>query len=529
MRLPTVAIVGRPNVGKSSLLNRLVGQRISIVDSTPGVTRDRISVPCPIGEGYVELVDTGGIGIVDHDDLTDHVEDQIAFGLAEANLLIFLVDAREGVTPLDRHVAERLRRLAVPVILAANKIDEVDMTAETAELNSLGFGQPVAISAHHGLGMDRLVERIAHVLGELPESPPEAALMKLAIVGKRNAGKSTFINALAGEKRVIVSETPGTTRDSVDVTVDIGGRKFMLIDTAGIRKRRRMVQRDIEFYSYHRALRGIRRADVVALMIDASVPVSKVDKDLARDIVDEFKPVLLIVNKWDLARNKAAGEDYADYFAKVLPALSYAPICLTSATTGMNVRQTIRLAEQLYDQSRTRVSTAKLNAIVGEITAKRGPSHKSGTRPPKILYVSQITTCPPTIVCFVNDVRSFDRGYQRFLVNQLRLHLPYAEVPIRVMFRSRRDRDGARAVALPRRGEYVDAEPASRKGSRGPRKPAPPGKGKPPTPRGAKPKGRGGSPKSGKPGAPRKPGGPKGGEPKGPKGRGPKGPRKRRP
>ncbi|MBL7134240.1 MAG: ribosome biogenesis GTPase Der, partial [Phycisphaerae bacterium] len=247
MRMPTVAIVGRPNVGKSSLLNRLVGQRISIVDPTPGVTRDRISVPCPIGEGYVELVDTGGIGIVDHDDLTDHVEDQIAYGLAEADLLIFLVDAREGVTPLDRHVAERLRRLGGPVILVANKIDEFDMTAETAEFNSLGFGEPIAVSAHHGLGVDRLTEQIARALGELPESPPEAALMKLAIVGKRNAGKSTFINALAGEKRVIVSETPGTTRDSVDVTVEIDSRKFMLIDTAGVRKRRRIVQNDIEF------------------------------------------------------------------------------------------------------------------------------------------------------------------------------------------------------------------------------------------------------------------------------------------
>jgi len=563
--MPTVAIVGRPNVGKSSLLNRLVGQRISIVDPTPGVTRDRISTPCPIGDGYVELVDTGGIGIVDHDDLTDHVEDQIAYGLAEAQLLVFLVDAREGVTPLDRHVAERLRRLAVPVMLVANKIDEVDMTAEMAELNSLGFGEPIAISAHHGLGMDRLTDAIARALGELPPSPPEEAFMKLAIVGKRNAGKSTFINSLAGENRVIVSETPGTTRDTVDVTIESDGRKFMLMDTAGVRKRRQIVQNDIEFYGYHRALRSIRRADVVALMIDASVPVSKVDKDLSRDIVNEFKPVVLVVNKWDLARNKAAGEDYAEYFTKVMPELSYAPICLTSATTGMNVHDTIRMAEQLYQQASTRVTTAKLNTVVGEITAKRGPSHKSGTRPPKILYVSQITTCPPTIVCFVNDVRSFDRGYQRFLVNQLRLHLPYSEVPIRVLFRSRRDRDGVREVEAPRHPEPAatkpdDTHPTEEKAvpagktasspaqskparnQRTPRKPAPAGKPKPPTAGKAKAigkskppttgkgkaKGRGGSAKPRKPGATRKPGGPKAGGPKGPKGRGPAGPRKGR-
>jgi GTP-binding protein len=444
MKLPTVAIVGRPNVGKSSLLNRLVGRRISIVDPTPGVTRDRISVPCPIGDGYVELVDTGGIGIVDHDDLTGHVENQIAYGLAEANLLIFLVDAREGVTPLDRHVAQRLRRLAVPVILVANKVDEVGMPAEMGELNSLGFGEPIGVSARHGMGMDRLADAIARVLGELPASPPEAPLMKLAIVGKRNVGKSTFINALAGQQRVIVSQTPGTTRDSVDVTVEIGGRKFMLIDTAGIRKKRRIVQHDIEFYSYHRALRSIRRADVVALMIDASMPVSKVDKDLSRDIVDEFKPVVLVVNKWDLARGRAGGEDYEAYFDKVFPELTYAPICLTAATTGMNIHQTIGMAEKLFDQARVRVPTARLNEVIRQITAQRGPSHKSGTRPPKILYASQITTCPPTIVCFVNDVRSFDRSYQRFLVNQLRLRLPYAEVPIRVLFRSRREHEGAR-------------------------------------------------------------------------------------
>jgi GTP-binding protein len=443
MKLPTVAIVGRPNVGKSSLLNRLVGRRISIVDPTPGVTRDRISVPCPIGDGYVELVDTGGIGIVDHDDLTEHVENQIAYGLAEADLLIFLVDAREGVTPLDRHVAERLRRLAAPVILAANKIDEAGMPAEVGELNSLGFGEPIAVSARHGTGMDRLADAIARVLGELPASPPEEAVMKLAIVGKRNAGKSTFINALAGHQRVIVSETPGTTRDSVDVTVEVGGRKFMLIDTAGIRKRRRIVQQDIEFYSYHRALRSIRRADVVALMIDASVPVSKVDKDLSRDIIDEFKPVMLVVNKWDLARGQVAGGDYEAYFDKVFPEISYAPICLTSATTGMNVHQTIRLAEQLFDQSRLRVPTGLLNTVIRQIAAQRGPSHKAGTRPPKILYVSQITTCPPTIVCFVNDVRSFDHSYQRYLLNQLRQRLPYAEVPIRLLFRSRREHEGA--------------------------------------------------------------------------------------
>ncbi|HUT01542.1 MAG TPA: ribosome biogenesis GTPase Der [Phycisphaerae bacterium] len=438
MPLPTVAIVGRPNVGKSSLLNRLVGHRISIVDPTPGVTRDRISAPCAIGDGYVELIDTGGMGLEDVDELTEHVENQIAYGMAEADLIVFLVDAREGVTPLDRHVAERLRRLKVPVVLAANKVDEVNLSAEAAELNALGFGEPINISAHHGIGIGELTEAILRSLGTAPGKGIDEAVMKLAIVGKRNTGKSTFINALAGEERVIVSETPGTTRDSVDVTVELDGRRFMLIDTAGVRKRRQ-IRDDIDFYSHHRAMRSVRRADVVALMIDASVPVSKVDKDLARQVAEEFKPVVLVVNKWDLAKNVAAGEDYAEYFGKVIPELSFAPISLTSATTGLNVGATIRLAEQLFQQARRRVGTGELNRIVEEILRLRGPSHKTGTKPPKILYVSQIATAPPTIVCFVNDVRSFETNYQRFLINQFRQRLPYGEVPIRLIFRSRRE------------------------------------------------------------------------------------------
>ena len=452
MPLPTVAIVGRPNVGKSSLLNRLVGHRISIVDPTPGVTRDRVSAPWALGEGYVELIDTGGMGIEDVDQLTEHVENQIAYGMAEADVIVFLVDARQGLAPLDRHVAERLRRLAVPVVLAANKVDELDLPAETGELCALGFGEPIRISAHHGIGMAELTAAVAGMLGDVPAEHPEQAVMKLAVVGKRNAGKSTFINALAGEERLIVSETPGTTRDSVDVTVELDGRRFCLIDTAGVRKRRKITG-DVEFYSYRRALRSIRRADVVALMIDASVPVGKVDKDLGSRIAEEFKPVLLLVNKWDLAREVADGEDYAEYLGKVFPELSFAPISLTSATEGVNVRETIGLAEQLYDQSRRRVGTGELNRVVEEILQQRGPSHKSGTKPPKVLYVSQVAATPPTIVCFVNDVRSFDRNYRRYLVNQLRERLPYPEVPIRLLLRSRRDHGKEERAAARRPSE----------------------------------------------------------------------------
>ena len=424
-------------MGKSSLLNCLAGRRIAIVDATPGVTRDRISAPLEIGDGFVELVDTGGMGIEDVDELTEHVEDQIAYGMKAAELILFVVDARQGATPLDHHVARMLRKLDTPVILLANKVDQAKITGEIGELNALGFGEPLLISAVHNQGIaelvDMLTEQLAHVVAEAPDN----TVMKLAVVGKRNAGKSTFINALTGEQRVIVSETPGTTRDSVDVGCVLNGRPFTLIDTAGIRKQRK-IKGDIEYYANHRALRSIRRADVVAMMIDASLPISSVDKQLIGMIVEQHKPVLLVVNKWDLAREKTDGEAYAEYFGKVFPELRYAPISMTSATEGLNIHETIAVAEQLFDQASTRVGTGELNAHIADIIALRGPSHKTGTRPPKILYVAQISTCPPTIVCFVNDPRSFDRTYQRFLVNQLRLRLPYSEIPIRLLLRKRK-------------------------------------------------------------------------------------------
>jgi GTP-binding protein len=450
MSLPVVAIVGRPNVGKSSLFNALVGRQISIVDPTPGVTRDRVSSPCALVEApepanYVELVDTGGMGIEDMDHLTSHVENQITYALAEAALIVFVVDARDGVTPLDRHVAQRLRREGKPVLLVANKVDRLDTPLEVGELHGLGFGEPMRVSATHKSGRLDLLDRIAGQLAHLPPQALSEPVMKLAVVGKRNAGKSTFINSLAGQERVIVSETPGTTRDSVDVRIELDGQALLLIDTAGVRKRSKVassrhVDSNIEYYSMHRALRSIRRADVVALLIDASLPVSQVDKDLAGQIAAEFKPVVLVVNKWDLAAGKAAGEDFGEYFDKVFPDLAFAPISLTTASKGVNVQQTIRLAQQLFQQTQTRVPTAELNRAVEEIVALRGPSHKTGTKPPKLLYATQISTAPPTIVCFVNDVRSFDRGYQRFLLNQLRLRLPIAEVPIRLLFRGRKPR-----------------------------------------------------------------------------------------
>ncbi|MFP4355138.1 MAG: ribosome biogenesis GTPase Der [Phycisphaerae bacterium] len=436
--MPIVAIVGRPNVGKSSLLNVLAGRRISIVDATPGVTRDRVSVCCELSEsgGWVELVDTGGMGIEDTDKLTDHVESQITYGITAADLVLFVVDAREGVTPLDRHVADRLRKEEKKVVLLANKIDQAGVVTEVGEMFALGFGEPMQVSAAHNQNIDLLRETILETLGDAVWQEPEETVMKLALVGKRNAGKSTFLNALAGSQRVIVSETPGTTRDSVDVDVVLDGRTFTLIDTAGVRKKKSL-DGDIEFYSFTRSMSSISRADVVALLIDASVKVSQVDKKLAMAVAEQHKPVLFVVNKWDLADQFADPEDYAEYLEKVFPMLAFAPISLTTAIDGGNVRETIQLAEQLFAQSHHRIGTGKLNSIIKEILELRGPSHKRGTKPPKIYYASQVASNPPTIVLFVNDPRSFDQTYQRFLINQFRQRTPFAEVPIRLIIRQR--------------------------------------------------------------------------------------------
>jgi GTPase len=446
MQVPVVSIVGRPNVGKSSLLNCLAGRRISIVDAVPGVTRDRVSTTVSLGgpgqQRLLELVDTGGMGIEDSDRLTGHVEGQIAQAMDLADVVLFVVDAREGIQPLDRHVAERLRRLDKTVLLVANKIDEARVIGETGELYGLGFGEPIAISAIHQSNIGELLDRLADVLPDAPGDPEpqnDAPAMKLAIVGKRNAGKSTFINALAGQQRVIVSEVPGTTRDSVDVRIQADGRELLLIDTAGVRRKKSLAN-DVEYYSQHRALRSVRRADVVAMVIDASVKVSQVDKNLAGVIAGEFKPVLIMVNKWDLARDASDPEAYQTYFEKTFPELSFAPISFTTATEGVNLHETLDLAGELLDQARTRVGTGQLNQVIEEISALRGPSHKAGTKPPKIYYASQVDVAPPTIVCFVNDPRSFDEGYRRFLVNRLREHLPFTEVPIRLFFRSRHER-----------------------------------------------------------------------------------------
>jgi GTP-binding protein len=439
MALPTVAIVGRPNVGKSSLFNVIAGRRTSIVDRVAGVTRDRVTAICEVDDVYFELVDTGGHGVVDRDDLSADVERQIEHAVHQADLILFIVDAREGLSPLDRATATLLKRYKERTRLIANKVDEPHLGQNLGEFIRLGFGEPLPVSAMNGLGkrdlLDLLVERVQSPDAQAPAEP----IMKIALVGRRNAGKSTFINALAGEDRVIVSEIPGTTRDSIDVRFELDGRTLVAIDTAGARKKSKLAD-DVEYYATVRAMESIRRADVVLFLVDATVPVGQVDKKLARAIFDQLKPCILVINKWDLAKSRTSTEEFGEYLAKVLPWIDYAPVAFTTASTGRNIRSVIDLAAELFKQAKTRVGTGRLNHVLQRALAANAPGAKRGRRAPRVFFATQVASQPPTIVLFVNSPGLVTRNYERFLLNRLREALPFDEIPVRLIFRARHDR-----------------------------------------------------------------------------------------
>ncbi len=439
MPLPVVAIIGRPNVGKSSLLNALAGEMISIVEPTAGVTRDRVSTFIGRNDRYFELVDTGGYGIVDKDQLSEHIEQQIHQAIESANLILFMVDIRDGLVPLDKKTAQLLHKQNLDVIGVANKADSAKMFPAAAEFSELGFGEFLCVSAKNNLNKAVLLDTIFARLAELgsAEGVPRQPAMKIAIVGKRNTGKSTFLNAIVGSERVIVSEIPGTTRDAVDVQFEKDGKTFTIIDTPGIRKKGKLAD-SIEFYSYVRATRAICRADVVLLLIDATEPVSQVDKKLGSFIAQEYKSCIIVVNKWDLAKGSAVTGDYQGYLTKTLPGLSVAPIAFTTATEAKNVQSVLDLAIEIFKQATTRIPTHKLNQAFEMIKAER--TSRRGTGWAKIYYATQIATNPVTIVMFVNNPDLFDDSYRRFIVGRLRQLLPIQEVPIRLLARSHRKR-----------------------------------------------------------------------------------------
>jgi GTPase len=505
-QLPAIAIVGRPNVGKSSLLNALVGKKISIVQDMPGVTRDRVSIPLRIDDRFVELVDTGGYGFVDPDQLTEHIKHQIELAMAQARLVLFLVDAQQGLTSADEEIASLLRRKGIKTVLVANKADGPRVDANLGEFARIGFGTPVGVSAMNDRNLDQVVDAIRKNvdLSHAPTEVPEPQML-VAIVGKRNAGKSTLVNAIAevyeghGD-RVIVSEVPGTTRDSVDVAFEKEGKRLVVIDTAGVRKKRHMVTNDIEFYSFHRAERSIRRADVVLMLIDGMEPVSEPDKKLAHYIAEQQKPVILVVNKWDQVLENAKRQaeekktsmsadllmqEFREYLDQELRHLDYAPVAFITAKDGQKVQAVLDLAQHLYKQANERITTHKLNDVVKQVLTERRPSTHSG-RKARVYYATQTDVAPPTIVLFVNNPAYLNETYQRFMVNRFRELLPYGEVPIKLVVRERQRQgrpagqgqrpvvsldDAADVAPQPQRSAKAPTRTAQKRGPA--RKPAP--------------------------------------------------------
>ncbi len=448
MAIPQVAIIGRPNVGKSSLYNWLVGRRSAIVDSVAGITRDRMIEVVKHEDQFFELIDTGGIGVNDVDHLNDEIEQQIQRAIDQADLLMMVVDIRQGITPTDRSIARRLLQIKKPVLLVANKADHATLEFEANEFYPLGMGAAVCVSAQNRRNQDLLLNRIT---AELPpttgefESPTETT-MRIAIVGRRNVGKSTLINSLSDSDRMIVSDVAGTTRDSVDVRFELDGKSFIAIDTPGLRKRK-SVRTDVEFYSLHRAQRSIRRADVVLLFFDAGSRISSVDRQLCSYILAHFKPCILVVNKWDLMAPHMPTQQWAEYLREQFPSLSHAPIAFISAIDGKNVKRLLNHAQMLFKQSRMRVLTPDLNRWLRE-TIATSPPPLTGRRRGKVFYATQISVQPPTIVLKCNDPDAFPETYRRFLLRILHESLSFGEVPIRLLFDQKRsDSSSSRPTA----------------------------------------------------------------------------------
>lgn len=452
MGIPQVVIVGRPNVGKSSIFNWLAGKRLAIVDPTAGVTRDRVTHLIDVNGRFAELVDTGGMGVEDVDNLTDQVEDQIQTAVDSAQIVLFVVDCRTGPVPLDEAVAKRLRYLTVPVLLVVNKSDTTALEGEADGFYRFAR-KMVRVSAKENRGKAELLDAIFQRLPEPTEedeAAPSDPVMKLAIVGRRNVGKSTFVNTLVQAERMIVSEVPGTTRDSVDVRFELDGKAFIAIDTPGFR-RNKSVTTDIDFYSTHRAQRSIRRADVVLLFFDATERISQVDKHLCDYIAQEYKPCMFVVNKWDMLAGTMPTEKWVNYIRDQFRSLWYAPIAFVTGQTGKNVKAMLNHAQMLFRQSLQRVTTSQLNKQL-RVALDENPPPIFQNRRPKIYYATEVAVQPPTVVLFCNDPKAISPQYQRYLLRVFRESLEFGEVPIKLYLRRRehndnRDEIGAKAGA----------------------------------------------------------------------------------
>lgn len=441
MSKPTVAIVGRPNVGKSQLFNRLAGKRLSIVEDTPGVTRDRLYADCDWRGRTFSVIDTGGIEPKNDNEILKFMRYQAEAAIHHADVIIFITDLKTGVTASDEEVASMLQRSGKPVVLAVNKCDKPGAPDPNIfEFYNLGLGDPYGISALHGYGTGDLLDA---VYGHFPpgeEGDEEDGRIRIALIGKPNVGKSSLLNKVLGEERVIVSDMAGTTRDSVDADVDNEYGKFTFIDTAGIRKKSK-VEEKIEKFSVMRSLMAVERADVCVIMIDATEGVTEQDTKVAGEAHNAGKACIVVVNKWDLVEKD--GKTMKEYTLRVREGLAYmpyAPVLFISALTGQRVEKLYGMIAHVYEQNHKRIPTGQLNSILAEATARVQPPTDKGRRL-KIYYVTQAGVTPPTFVFFCNDARLFHFSYQRYLENQIREVFDLTGTPVRIVVRQRGDND----------------------------------------------------------------------------------------
>lgn len=435
VRLPIVAIVGRPNVGKSTLFNRLVGRRMAIVEDTPGITRDRLYGEAEWRGHAFQFVDTGGVLLKESHPLITQVRIQALAAIEEAEVILFMVDAVEGITPADEELADALRTSTKPVLLVANKVDNTRREADAAEFYALGWDEVFTISAVHGHGVAEVLDRIVELLPPAIPAKEEDTAIKLAIVGRPNVGKSSLVNAILGAPRVIVSDIPGTTRDAVDILFERDGQKTVLIDTAGIRRPGK-VQGSVEYYSVHRAQRAIQRCDVALLVLDGPEGITDGDKRVGGYVVDEGRACAVVVNKWDLMKNptsKTLMTDFTRTFRKECPFLHFAPLAFASALTGMGVSTVVDTALEAAQAHTHRIPTGVLNRLVHDAVDARPYSRKGKML--KVYYATMPSVKPPTVVLFVSDPDIVHFSYLRYLENQIRQQFPLEGTPIRMEVR----------------------------------------------------------------------------------------------
>ncbi|HWR18183.1 MAG TPA: ribosome biogenesis GTPase Der [Clostridia bacterium] len=441
MSRPIVAVVGRPNVGKSTFFNKIIGRRIAIVEDTPGVTRDRIYGDAQWLTHDFTLIDTGGIEPEKDDIISAQMRRQAELAIETADVILFLVDGREGITASDEDVAALLRRSKKPVVLAVNKVDNQKFEDSVYDFYSLGIGDPFTISAEQGLGLGDLLDEIVKHFDEstIPEREDET---KIAVVGKPNVGKSSLVNALLGQERTIVSDIPGTTRDAIDSPFTYNGENYILIDTAGIRRKRAIEDESIERYSVIRSLGAVRRADVVLIVVDASEGMSEQDVRIAGYVHEEGKASVLIVNKWDkIEKDTHTMNEFQKKLASDLAFMDYVPMLFISAKTGQRVPKVLETAKMAYVQNCTRIKTGTLNDVVAEAVSMNEPPSDKGRRL-KIYYATQTGIKPPTFVLFVNDPDIMHFSYKRYLENYFRKSFGFTATPLRIYVRKRGEKEG---------------------------------------------------------------------------------------